>query len=142
MKKFLILLLVFTVAQAASASLYLTPSSGTRNVGAKFSVGVNVNTGGAPINAAQGVISYDSKVLKVISVSKGNVFSLWTTNPQASGGSIKFGGGIPHPGYKGSAGRIITIRFQALKVGSGGVRFTSGYVLANDGKGTNILKKV
>ena len=129
-------------ARAASASLYLTPSSGTYTVGARFSVGVNVNTGGLPINAAQGAINYDSNVLKVVGVSKGNVFTLWTTEPKANGGAISFGGGVPHPGYTGSAGRIITITFQALKIGSGGVRFSSGYVLANDGKGTNILSSM
>ncbi len=129
-------------AQAASATLYLSPSSGTYVVGSRFSVTVRVNTGGAAINAAQGAISFDNDVLQVTGISTGgSIFNLWTTQPafNNSGGTINFAGGIPHPGYNGSAGTICTITFQTKKTGTGGVRFTSGFALANDGKGTNIL---
>jgi hypothetical protein len=130
----------FLEAKAAGASLYLAPSSGTYAIGGAFSVSVRVNTGGDPINAAEGSISYDADLLEVSGVSKGgSVFTLWTTEPAARGGSISFGGGIPHPGYKGAGGQIFTINFKAKKAGTAKVRFTSGAVLANDGKGTNIL---
>ncbi|MBD3248151.1 hypothetical protein GF382_02575 [Candidatus Falkowbacteria bacterium] len=132
-------------ARAASASLYLSPSSGTYVVGARFSVTVRVNTNGAAINAAQGGISFDKDVLKVVGISTGgSVFNLWTTQPTFNngGGTISFAGGVPHPGYTGSGGTICTITFQSLKAGAGGVRFNSGYVLANDGKGTNILSSM
>lgn len=153
MKKLFFLFLIISIsslnfifvipAEAASASLYLTPSTGTYEIGAKFSMGVNVNTGGISVNASQGTISFDSSILKVVSVSTGgSVFSLWTQNPAASGASINFGGGIPHPGYTGTAGRVFTVTFQSLKAGTAQVRFISGSVLANDGKGTNILSSM
>jgi competence protein ComGC len=128
--------------QAAGASLYLTPAAGTYVIGSRFRVSVKVNTGGQTINAAQGTISFDNKLLSVVGISRsGAVFNLWTTEPtfSNSAGTINFGGGIPNPGYNGNSGHVCTITFQAKKTGAAQVRFTSGAVLANDGKGTNIL---
>lgn len=44
-----------------------------------------------------------------------------------------------NPGFTGSAGKIITANFRVKNVGSAQLSFSSGSVLANDGKGTNIL---
>ncbi|MCU0678854.1 MAG: cohesin domain-containing protein [Planctomycetes bacterium] len=127
-------------AQAAGASLYFAPSSGTYTINKTFSVSVKVGSGGQAINAAEGTISYDSNLLDVAGISKsGSIFTLWTTEPAASGGSIRFGGGIPHPGYNGAAGQICTVTFKSKRAGDATVRFTGGAVLASDGKGTNIL---
>ncbi len=127
-------------AKTAGATLYLSPSSGTKTIGATFSVGVKVNSGGEVINAAEGSISYDTNLLDVVSVSKGgSIFPFWTAEPGASGGIIRFGGGLPPPAYNGSAGHIIGITFKAKRAGEARVSFTSGAVLANDGKGTNII---
>lgn len=123
---------------AAGASLYLAPSTGTYVIGSSFRVSVMVNSGGENINAAEGNISYDTNLLDAVSVSKGNVFMFWTAEPSISGGNIRFGGGSPTP-YKGKAGNVISVTFKAKKAGDAQVRFTSGAVLANDGKGTNIL---
>ena len=146
--KFLIVLLflVFNFSQikeakAASASLYLAPASGTYVIGGSFSVSVKVNSGGGDgINAAEGVINYDTNLLDAIAVSNGgSIFPFWTVQPAISGGTIRFGGGLPPPAYTGTAGHIIKITFKAKKSGKAAVRFASGAVLANDGKGTNIL---
>ncbi len=127
-------------AQAAEATLYFSPSSGTKSIGATFTVGVKVNSGGDVINAAEGSIGYDTALLDVVSVSKGgSIFLFWTTEPGASGGVIKFGGGLPPPAFNGSAGHIINITFKAKRAGEARVNFNSGAVLANDGKGTNII---
>lgn len=131
-----------TPVQAAGASLFLTPSTGTHVINTKFSVSVKVNSGGVVINAAEGSISFDNKSLEITGISKGgSIFTLWTAEPtySNSAGTISFGGGIPRPGYKGSSGHICTITFKAKKAGTAAVRFTSGAVLANDGMGTNIL---
>lgn len=149
MKKILIFCLVYLITfsfipissvKAAGASLYIAPGAGTYVIGSTFTVSVKVNTGGQVINAAEGSMSYDTNLLDVVSVSRsGAVFNLWTTEPTAGGGSIRFGGGIPMPGYNGSAGHVCNITFKAKQAGDASVRFTSGAVLANDGKGTNIL---
>lgn len=146
--KFILLILFMTFfgfyssnkAEAASASLYLTPSSGTYVVNSSFTVTVKVNSDGVPINAAEGTVVYDKDRLDVVSISKaGSIFNLWTADPVDTGSSITFGGGIPRPGYTGSAGTLFSITFKAVKTDGAQISFSAGAVLANDGKGTNIL---
>jgi hypothetical protein len=151
MKKLIFSALIFSLAaaifpassaRAAGASLFLSPGNSTQVIGAKFSVTLKMNTGGQSVNAGQGTINFDKNLLKVLSVSKsGSIFTLWTEEPafSNSAGTISFGGGIPRPGYTGAAGTICLISFQALKAGTANVSFSSGSLLANDGKGTNIL---
>lgn len=130
-------------AEGAGASLYLSPSSGTYTVGKTFSVTVGVNTGGVAINAAEGALSFNEN-LEVTGVSRsGSIFNLWVQEPSYSNSSrvISFSGGIPHPGFTGS-GKIFSITFRAKKVGTGVVAFSSGKVLADDGRGTNILSSM
>ena len=132
--------------RAAGASLYLTPGSGTYTIGSNFTVTVKASTGGNAINAAEGSISFDKNILSVVSVSKGgSIFPFWTTEPTGAGaanssGNVSFGGGLPPPGYNGSSGKLISIVFKGRAVGKAQVRFTSGSILANDGKGTNVLE--
>ncbi len=130
-------------SRAAGASLYIAPNTGTYVIGSTFTVSVKVSTGGQVVNAAEGSISFDTGILEAVSVSRGGaIFNLWTTEPTISGGAVRFGGGIPMPGYNGSGGHVCTITFKAKAAGTGLVRFTSGAVLANDGKGTNILSSM
>ncbi|MCD4762272.1 cohesin domain-containing protein [bacterium] len=132
-------------AQAGGASLYLSPSTGTYVIGSNFKVSVKVNTGGQVINAAEGTISFDKNLLDVVSVSKGGaIFPYWTTEPgfSNSAATVSFGGGLPPPAYSGTAGHIITITFRAKMSGAARVSFSSGAVLAHDGKGTNILSSM
>lgn len=129
--------------KAAGASLYLAPGSGTYVIGGTFSVSVKVNSGGTEINAAEGSLNYDTAFLEAVSVSKGgSVFPFWTTEPgiNKSAGTVSFGGGMPPPAYNGSAGHICAITFKAKKAGNASIRFSGGAVLANDGKGTNVLE--
>ncbi|MEA1963233.1 MAG: hypothetical protein U9M94_03280 [Patescibacteria group bacterium] len=147
---FLFLLLFLTgflpftpcLSQEGGAVLFLSPAAGDYNVGRSFTVTVAVNSGGgAGINAAEGLIKFDSSYLTVSKLSDASsIFKLWTTDPtySNSAGSISFGGGSPGP-YKGANGTIFTITFSAKKIGAAEVKFSSGIVLAADGKGTNIF---
>jgi len=139
----LIFLFAFFSAEAANAaSLYLSPSSGSYQVGKTFSVSVFVSSSDQAINAAGGVISFPSDKLEVISLSKsGSIFSLWVQEPNFSNsaGTINFEGIVMNPGFTGASGKIITINFKAKAQGQATLTFSSGSVLANDGAGTNIL---
>ena len=127
-------------AFAGGASLYLSPSNGTYNVGNTFSVAVMVNTGGVAINAAEATLTFDAEKLEITNISKsGSIFPMWVENPSFSGGSVSFGGGLLTPGYNGSSGRIIIINFRAKSKGVAGVSFSSGRVLPNSPNPTNIL---
>ncbi len=133
--------LAMSVFAGDSASLYLSPPSGTYAVDTTFSVKIKVNSGGEAINAAEGTLIFNSDELQVVSLSKnGSIFSLWTTAPTFSNstGEIVLGGGTPSA-FTGTSGTIITITFKAKSVGLSNVNFSSGSVLAADGKGTNIL---
>ncbi|MBZ9571771.1 hypothetical protein KJA15_00295, partial [Patescibacteria group bacterium] len=126
---------------AASASLYLSPSSGTFTAGGTFSVKVKVDSEGEAINAAEGTLTFDPDELNVVSISKSDsIFTLWTTEPTFSNsdGTVSFGGGTPES-FTGSSGTIITIIFRAETIGASNIEFSTGSVLAADHKGTNVL---
>ena len=129
-------------AQTGSATLFLSPSSGSYNLNRTFVVKVMVNSGGGVgINAAEGNIKFDNSLLSVSKVDDSrSIFKLWTTNPTFSNGAgtISFGGGSPGS-YKGNAGEIFSITFKTKSLGEAKVNFTSGIILANDGKGTNVF---
>ncbi len=144
--KFLIVVLGFLFcasnsANGAGASLYLSPDSGTYQIGNTFSVAVKVNSGGTAANAAEGTLNFNNNELEVVRISKtGSIFSLWTNEPTFSNsvGNVVFGGGSP-TAFNGTSGTIITITFRAKIAASTNVTFSSGSILAADGRGTNIL---
>lgn len=132
--------LVMVQPAQAAGSLFLAPNVGTYGVGSTITTRVVVGTGGQAINSSQATISYDTSLLEPISVSRsGSIFSLWPSDPQASGGLVTYSGGLPNPGYSGNGGLIITITFRARAVGTATVKVVSGKILLNDGHGTNIL---
>jgi preprotein translocase subunit SecG len=127
-------------AQAAGATLFLSPASGAYTVNKPFSVKVMVNSGGQTINAAEAGLKFDSQYLMVSSISEAStIFSLWTAKPSFSNtnGTISFGGGLYSPGYNGSAGTIFSIVFSSKKEGTTKVTLNNGVILLDDGKGTN-----
>ncbi len=135
---------LFGVAASANAqaTLFVSPISGVYKTGELFSVLVNVNTGGQAINAASGQLNFDNQRLEISEIGfSRSVFSIWTDEPNYSnaGGVARFSGGLPTPGFTGASGSILRITFKAKAAGSAPVVFVSGAVLANDGKGTNIL---
>jgi 5-hydroxyisourate hydrolase-like protein (transthyretin family) len=141
---FIFAVVIFAVlpAVASAATLYFSPSSGEYVVGKTFSVSVYVSSADQAMNAASGVISFPSDKLEVTSLSKaGSIFTFWVQEPSFSNsaGTINFEGIVLNPGFTGSNGKVITITFRTKAAGNTPLTFSSGSVLANDGKGTNIL---
>jgi len=144
--KFFKILIIFAILfpsiASAGATLFVSPDNGTYSIGDLFSVLVNVNTGGQPINAVSGQINFDNSRLQISSLGFAkSILTIWTEEPSFSneGGVVRFSGGVPNPGYTGASGSILRITFQPKAKGQASVIFISGSVLANDGKGTNIL---
>jgi hypothetical protein len=130
---------LFLPLAAFGATLKLTPETGVYSIGGTITARVVVNSQGKPINAAEGSLSYNTKELQVLGISKtGSIFSLWTIEPAFGSGKISFGGGSP-AGYTGGAGTVMSITFKVLTAGTPKVNFTQGSVLAADGLGTNVL---
>ncbi|MGH2565443.1 MAG: cohesin domain-containing protein, partial [Ginsengibacter sp.] len=129
------------ISHASAATLNLSPSSGSYEVGDIISVKVYVNSEQASINAVSGTINFSASNLKIVSVSKsGSMVSLWAQEPYFSNtaGSASFEGVVLN-GYEGSAGTILTLVFKVLSTGTASIKFPSASILANDGQGTNIL---
>jgi hypothetical protein len=138
----LVLLLAnFDQTYAAGASFLFSPATGSYTVGSSFNINVMLNSGGGiGINAGEATVSFPKDLLQVKSLSQtGSIFELWTAKPSFSNnkGTITFGGGLPDV-YKGSAGKIFSISFSALKEGTANLSFSGGVITARDGLGTNV----
>jgi len=124
----------------SGAVLFMSPDSGVFLVNNNFSVSVKLDTD-KEINAVQATILFPTDKLDVISFSKErSILYFWIIKPSYSNTDemIQFIGGTPNPGFKGE-GEIFTIVFRPKKEGKAQIKFKEGLVLANDGKGTNIL---
>lgn len=138
----LLMPIIFWAKFVNAATLYFTPSSGNIAVGDIFTANVYVNTKNAAINNAEAVINFPSNLLEIVSISKsGSVFSLWVEEPtfSNSAGTLSFNGGVPTPGFNGTAGKAFGAVFRVKKAGSASLIFSSAAVRANDGLGTDIL---
>jgi len=141
---FIFAFIFFFSFKVEAAILYLVPESGTFQVGSNFSVSVKVDAQGIPINAADAILNFPPDQLEVVSISKtGSIFNLWPQEPTFSNktGKIEFAGGSPQA-FSGTAGQILTIVFRGKREATAKVNFSSGSVLAADGKGTNVLSEL
>ena len=134
-------LFLLSAHAASAATLSLSPGTGVYTSGSTFTVNVRVNTQGEEINAAEGTLKFNPNELSVVNVSRASsIFNLWVAEPAFSNstGNITFSGGSPS-GYSGGGGTVMSVTFRAAGAGSARVSFTNGSVLANDGRGTNVL---
>jgi hypothetical protein len=147
-RKFSLLFLLLSLAafaglsRAEAASIYFFPNADARVTGKTFAVSISIDSPDAAMNAAQGSVSFPADKLEVLSLSKaGSIITLWVQEPSFSNtdGIVNFAGAVVNPGFKGAAGKILTIMFRAKTAGTAALSFSSASVLANDGQGTNIL---
>lgn len=128
------------------AALFLSPSSGSFLVGSNFDISIVLDTKGVAVNTVEVELNFPPDKLQLVSpsVSGPSIIQIWPTAPAFSNqeGKIYFVGGIPSPGITTSQGVVLTLNFRAISSGEARISFggkTS--VLANDGKGTNILRQ-
>ena len=139
---FFVLLGSFLSLSAHAATLSLVPASGSFTAGNIFKVNVLVDSQNVAVNDADVTIDFPSEFLEVLSVDKSSsIFPLWVEGPSFSNGAgtITFDGGVPTPGFTGTAGKILTIVFEVKKPGLASVIFSSAMVRANDGYGTDVF---
>jgi len=126
----------------AAAVLLFAPTTGQFYIGDTISVALVVNTSDQSVNVVEGKITFPSDKMEVISISKtDSIITLWAQEPVVSSNQdfIAFSGGIPSPGFIGTAGQIMTISFKVKSDGDAVIGIEDAQVLANDGFGTNIL---
>ncbi len=121
------------------ATLDISPSSATYGVGRSFTVSLTADSPQG-FNSGNAVLNFDSTILTVTGVSKVNsAFSLWAVEPSFDNakGTVSFEGGntAPLTGKK----TLLSVTFKTLKEGQAQLSYSSGSILAADGKGTDIL---
>ena len=137
-----LLALVLLGQPARAATLDVAPAGGSYAVGARITVSVLVTSVEQAANAVSAAISFPKDKLEMVSVSKANsVVNLWVQEPSFSNeaGTVSFEGIVLNPGFRGTSGRVVDITLRVKAAGPATLSFASASVLANDGKGTNIL---
>ena len=132
--------------QDAKASLFVSPIRGSFLVDAIFDVSIFIDTGGSDVNSVEVNIKFPPDKLQIVKPSAGKSFiSIWISPPAYSNdkGTLSFVGGAPNPGINTSSGLVSKVTFRAKKSGVARIEILpSSKVLANDGKGTDILDSV
>jgi len=126
---------------ASGASFSMYPTAATVDPEGFISVGLYVSSPNAPINAVSGVIDFPPSQLDGVSVdASDSVAGLWVDQPKisAEAGTVTFAGVIFNPGFQGSLGKVLTVRFKAIGLGAAKISVTSQRILANDGQGTSL----
>ncbi len=136
---------------ALSASLSLSPSTGSYAVGDDFDVQIMLDTAGQDVSAVDAIVNYDSSVLQVTDITPGSIFSSYPEQ-SSSASTIEISGldaSTTSP-FNGSNGVFATIGFRVLDEGDTNLTFdfTTGSTLdsnvveASSGQSNDILNSV
>jgi hypothetical protein len=136
----LLLFLPFTLA--FSASLFISPSSGTYEKDDIITVNIVVSSTDKVINAVEGELVFSADKLEFLSYSKsGSIIDFWPLEPSLSAptGTLSFEGVVVETGFSGPAGQILSLAFRVRdSVGSANLSIQNARVLAHDGEGTEV----
>jgi uncharacterized membrane protein YidH (DUF202 family) len=135
---------VFAISStvAFAATVRLSPSDTTVEVGDSVTVRITLTSDDQAVNAVSGVLHFPANSLELTSLSKSaSIIGLWVQEPSFSNsqGTVRFEGVILNPGYTGIGGTVITAKFRALKENTAVLTLSEVQALANDGSGTDIL---
>jgi len=122
---------------------FIIPPKGQFRVGEIFPMKLEINNLENSINTIQADVGFDPNLVEVVDISTAgsfaNVFIQKEINNQ--GGWARLTGGLPNPGFHENVGMFGTIYFRAKTPGIVRIEFLpTSIVLANDGRGTDILK--
>jgi len=122
---------------------FIIPSRGQFLLGEIFPMKVDIAGVKDPINAVQADIGFDASRLEVVDISSedsfANIFLQKEINNDV--GYARLTGGLPNPGFFADHGVFGTVYFRSKASGLTQVEFLpTSLVLANDGRGTNVLK--
>jgi len=122
---------------------FVIPAKGQYRLGEIFPMKIEIVGVGKPINVIQADIGFDPQKLEVVDISTtesfANIFLQEEINNEA--GYARLTGGLPNPGFLADHGIFGTFFLQGKSSGLAQVEFLpSSLVLANDGRGTNVLK--
>ncbi len=108
------LLFLALPAQAFAASINFYPAEHLSIQEQSFTTTIAIDTSGESINAVQGVVKIDPRLINGIQVSDtGSIVTYWVVSPSinSSASEIRFSGAVPG-GYKGGSGILFSIIFK------------------------------
>ncbi len=128
-----------------SAEYYFIPPPQEYVAGEDFDFEVRIKTGGAEVNAMGLHIKYNPIYLQVLNVTTDKSFCVFYTENSFNNtaGLIRISCGAPSPGFRGDS-VAVRIKARATIPGRAEIRVDdqASQILANDGKGSNIMKSV
>lgn len=125
-----------------SQATFESPSPGTYKLNEPFYFDLVVDSRTQAINLIKSDITFDPTILEVVEINTSKSFSTIFSNKDFSNkdGSIRVIGGLPNPGFLGEDGNFVRIQFMAIGTGATNLQILqTSKILANDGKGTNLL---
>lgn len=128
-----------TIATIAEFSI---PARSQYPVGTIFPLPLELRRIPSAINVAQADLAFDPNLLEVVDITTDGTFAEFFVQKEFDNqkGYLRLSGGIPNPGYNRADGLIGTAYFRAKSAGATTLRYLeSSLVLANDGRGTNLL---
>ncbi len=129
------------VSAAASASMYLSPSTATIVKGKTIIIKVYENSGSTNVNAVKVNLTYSTSKLSYVSYSSASsAFPIEAQNPSGNSSPLTFVRATAPP-FKTGAQLVVTVTFKAVaSSGTTSVLIGSGSTVNSaDGFGTNIL---
>ena len=122
---------------------FVIPPKGQYRLGEIFPMKIDIAGIKTPINAVQADIAFDPRILEVREISTkdsfANIFIQKEINNEV--GYARLNGGLPNPGFSSDHGIFGIVYFQGKNPGVVKVEFLpTSLVLANDGRGRNVLK--
>lgn len=140
---FVFALSLFFAQNANAAYLYIVPDKTSLSAGELSGATIYINSEGKAVNNGEAVIVYKPAQINVESIlSSDSILSIWIEPPtfSNSSGQVSFNGGVPNPGYKGTAGKVARIIFKANVATNPSFTFTTESIRANDGLGTEVAR--
>lgn len=128
-----------------SAELYFAQNQKSFVIGQPFQIELRVKTDKTAINSMGFVIQVNPAYLEITGMTTERSFcTLYTENSfNAATGELRVSCGVPQPGFQGDS---LAVRLKLRAKTAGIIPITivedSAKLLANDGKGSNIIKKV
>jgi hypothetical protein len=124
------------------AVFYFVKPASTLYVNQPYTIELHVNTKGNTINAVSSVLTFNPSELEVLNMTTDKSFcSFYTDNSfDTIKGEVRIGCGTPSPGFNGDS-IIVALQVRATTPGSIPIHISpqDAFILANDGKGTNLL---
>lgn len=126
----------------APVAQFMIPSKSQYRVGTTFPLKVELMNIPAAINVVQADLSFDPSVIEVVDIVTDQTFLEFFVQKEFNNdqGYVRLTGGNPNPGYRQPTGLIATLYLRGKTPSALELRYlNSSLVLANDGKGTNLL---